>query len=197
MIDININVKTAGAYVLFDGYFVFMFGFGNDHTNNELGIVRLGGHCEINEHSIECIIREIKEESSLDITFFKNKITYYRKNNSIEYEKAITTQEINPILVLNGSDNKYSVMYLTYGHGKLVPQMETQGILLLRKEDVEMICTKNVTLKEYKENGGKFLLAKELPENAVLLPHIQLRFLHDLFELEEDMMENYMKMNKL
>jgi hypothetical protein len=29
MIDIELNTRTAGAYVLYDGYFVFMFGFGS------------------------------------------------------------------------------------------------------------------------------------------------------------------------
>lgn len=83
-------------------------------------------------------------------------------------------------------------MYLAHGHGMPAPKMETQGILFLRKEDIHMICAKDTTFAEYKENGGKFLLARELPESAVLSPHTQIRFLHGLFALEGDLMARYM-----
>ena len=69
--DLERNTSAAGAYVLYDGYFVFMFGFGSNHTEHELGVVRFGGHLEEGETIVQCIEREVKEESSLDITFLK------------------------------------------------------------------------------------------------------------------------------
>ncbi len=65
MVDIEINPRTAGAYVLYNGYFVFMFGFGSNHKDNELGVVRFGEHLEKGETAIECVTREVKEESSI------------------------------------------------------------------------------------------------------------------------------------
>jgi 8-oxo-dGTP pyrophosphatase MutT (NUDIX family) len=63
MVDFELHAKTAGAYVLYDGYFLFMFGFGSNHKDNELGVVRFGGYREKGETSIQCAAREVKEES--------------------------------------------------------------------------------------------------------------------------------------
>lgn len=82
-------------------------------------------------------------------------------------------------------------MYLAYGKGKLVPSMETQGILLLRKEDINLICSKDITFKEYKNNGGKYILANSFPDDAILIPHNQMRFLNKLFTLESELMTDY------
>ena len=191
MIDIEKNTKTAGAYVLYDGYFLFMFGFGSKHRSNELGVVRFGGHREKGETVLQCVVREVKEESSLDITFYNNTCMYVKKDNG-GCEKVEGNQETNPILVLEGQDSSLSATYLTYGKGILAPDMETQGILLLRKEDISMICAGDTTFGAYQESGGKFLLANPLPGDCVLVPHVQLRFLNDLFTLESELMAAYM-----
>ena len=44
-----------------------------------------------------------------------------------------------------------------------------------------------------KENDGKFILARPLPEDAILVPHAQLCFLDTLFALESEMMADFMK----
>ena len=163
------NINTAGAYILYNGYFLFMFGFNADKT--KLGVVRFGGHVEPGETAFECVIREVKEECSLDIEFFRTE----------------------PIFVRQVVDGKLSVMYLTYGKGELRPSMETQGILLLRREDIENICMKNMTFKEYKESGGKYILVDDLPEDYYLFPHVQLHFLHNLFTSESELMYEYTK----
>lgn len=193
MIDFEINARTVGAYVLYDGYFLFMFGFGANHKDSELGVVRFGGHREKGETAIQCVTREVKEESSLDVAFYDNKHIYIEKENGRDYEKIKGNQDNNPILVIKWQDNSISIMYLAYGKGKLVPSMETQGILLLRKEDINLICSKDTTFKEYKDNGGKFILVNPLPEDAVLIPHNQLRFLNKLFTFESELMTNYIK----
>lgn len=193
MDDFEIEAKTAGAYVLYKGYFVFMFGFGSNHKDNELGVVRFGGHREIGETSIQCVTREVKEESSLDVAFYNNKYTYVEKDNGKDYEKVKGNRDINPILVIKRQDNSKSLMYLAYGMGELAPNMETQGILLLRKEDINLICSKDTTFKKYKDYGGKFILVKSLPEDALLIPHSQLHFLNKLFTLESELINNYIK----
>lgn len=191
MIDFETNARTAGAYVLNNGYFVFMFGFGTNHKDNELGVVRFGGHLEKGETAIQCVIREVKEESSLDIDFYDNKYIYIEKDNGKSYEKIKGKEDNNPILVIKWQDNNISIMYLAYGKGKLVPSMETQGILLLRKEDINLICSKDITFKEYKNNGGKYILANSFPDDAILIPHNQMRFLNKLFTLESELMTDY------
>lgn len=193
MIDFEINARTAGAYILYDGYFLFMFGFGTNHKDKELGVVRFGGHREKGETAIQCVTREVKEECLLDVAFYNNKYIYVEKDNGRDYEKIKGNQDINPILVIKWQDNSISIMYLAYGKGKLVPSMETQGILLLRKEDINLICSKDTTFKDYKDYGGKFILVNPLPEDAVLVPHNQLRFLNKLFTLESELMTNYIK----
>jgi len=190
MVNIDKRIYAAGAYVLYDGYFVFMFGLSPKHRNNELGVVRLGGHREKGESAVECAIREVREEASLAIDLYRNPCTYAEKKN--EYVKIKGPQEINPVLVLKYR-NKYSLMYLAHGNGVLRPAMETQGILLLRKEEIAMICPGNTTFGAYKKNGGKFILTRPLPEDATLVPHTQLRFLNTLFALESKMMADFMK----
>ena len=144
-----------------------MFGFNADKT--KLGVVRFGGHVEPGETAVECVIREVKEECSLDLEFFQTE----------------------PIFVRQGVDGKLSVMYLTYGKGELKPNMETQGILLMRREDIENICTKNMKFKDYKESGGKYILVVDLPEEHYLEPHVQLQFLNSLFASESELMKNF------
>jgi len=192
MENFELNIKAAGAYILYENYFVFMFGHGKNHSLNELGIVRFGGHLEKNETPIQCVLREVQEEASLDLTFLDNRITYLNENN-ISRKLIIHRQSPNPIFVINNSDNEFSLMYLTYGKGTLIPKMETQGVIYLRKIDIEMICTKQTTLKEFKKNGGKFSLVKDLSEDSILIPHTQIIFLNDLFTLEKELMDKYME----
>lgn len=192
MLDLELFTHTAGAYVYHNGYFLFMFGFGSNHPKNELGIVRFGGHREKGESAIQCVRREVEEEASLDVTFYNNEYTYVEKSDRQGYEKIQMHHQHKPILILRGENDKLSLMYLTYGHGTLTPKMETQGILFLRKEDIQRICARTTTFWEYKDSGGKFLLVDALPETAVLSPHTQIRFLNDLFSLEKNLMERYM-----
>jgi len=190
MIDIDNRTNTAGAYVLYDGYFVFMFGLSPRHRENELGVVRLGGHREKGESAVQCAIREVREEASLDIDLYRNPCTYIEKKN--RYQKMKGKKEINPILALKYK-SKFSLMYLAHGSGALRPAMETQGILLLHRENIAMICGSKTTFGAYKSNGGKCILAQPLPEEATLVPHTQLHFLHALFDLESEMMAAFMK----
>ena len=193
MIDIGKYTTKAGAYLFYNGYFLFMFGWGDNSKGNKLGVVRFGGHREKNETVVQCVTREIKEETSLDIEFYKNNCVYVEKSDVNDYDRIKGNQENSPILLRIGSDKKYSIMYLAYGKGELKPDMETQGILLLRKEDIVNICSHDITFGEYKELGGKYILAKPLPDNGILTPNIQLDFLNKLFLLEPELISNYTK----
>ncbi|MHB1153782.1 MAG: NUDIX domain-containing protein [Eubacteriales bacterium] len=192
MINIEQHTTKARAYLFYNGYFLFMFGWGIDYKDNKLGVVRFGGHREKGESTVECVIREVREETSLHIDLFNNNIVYTLKNDMTIIEKTVEKEDYAPILVKIGDNSAYSVMYLAYGKGELKPDMETQGILLLRKEDITTICSRDITFSEYKDLGGKYILAKPLPDNGVLSPNIQLRFLSKLFLLEPNLMSKFM-----
>ncbi|WP_372708536.1 hypothetical protein [Bacillus sp. CDB3] len=63
MIDINRNVRTSGAYVLYNNLFIFQVG--PTSKGDTLGVVRLGGHKEYDETAIETAKREVKEEAAM------------------------------------------------------------------------------------------------------------------------------------
>lgn len=50
--DLNKQVNTAGAYILVNDLFVFMVG---PNQENDLCVVRLGGHREHDETALECL----------------------------------------------------------------------------------------------------------------------------------------------
>jgi len=191
MINIEEHTFAAGAYVLYKGYFLFMCGPGKNHAANELGVVRFGGHRENNESAPQCTAREVKEEASLDIAFFDNAVTYLVDGDICNFEKLHLDLAQNPVLAIRDKRGALSVVYLAYGVGELKPAMETQGILLLRREDVAALCAGEITLGGYRARGGKLLLARPLPDGAVLVPHLQLRFLDLLFAMEPTLMRDY------
>ena len=82
-------------------------------------------------------------------------------------------------------------MYLAYGSGVLMPAMETQGVLLLAREDLRALCSGTLTLGSCLERGAIALLAKPLPNSAPLRAAFQAQFLNDLFEREPECMERF------
>lgn len=63
MLDTNKNVRTSGAYVLHKNLFVFQVV--PTKRRDRLGVVRLGGHREGDETSLETAKREVYEEGHL------------------------------------------------------------------------------------------------------------------------------------
>lgn len=51
------NARTSGAYVLYNGLFIFQVG--PTKEGDKLGVVRLGGHREGNETALETAKREV------------------------------------------------------------------------------------------------------------------------------------------
>ena len=158
---------------------------------------------KVGETVIECIQREIKEETSLNCDFFNTNIVYKLDEFSEGYKK-IKHEEINvidsskyPIFISNKKNGELSLMYLLHGIGELKADMETQGILFLRGEDIKEICTKKVTFSDYKNKGGKYLLTEKLgvideyPEDFILIPKTQLLFLNKLFDLEPELIKKF------
>lgn len=55
---------------------LFAFAFGPNRHEGKLGIARFGGHIEANESIVECALREVKEETTLDVLLVSSPITY-------------------------------------------------------------------------------------------------------------------------
>lgn len=190
---INEDIITAGAYLLYKGCFPFMVGYGKDRKNGLLGLVRFGGHRENNEEPTKCVIREVKEETALDIKFFSSPITYIMRAPTDDYEKEKVKFDdiVNPVLIRRGTDNKLSLMYFAYGDGEISPSMETQGILMLTPEDIRKICKRSITLDTFINQGGKALFAETLPGDYIIKPAIQLQFLNNLLIKEPELIEEF------
>jgi 8-oxo-dGTP pyrophosphatase MutT (NUDIX family) len=181
------NFSTAGAFVLYDGLFAFMVGHGAAHRDNELGIVRFGGHREGNETAEKCAIREVKEEATLDIEIFNSSVTYSENSERIDCDIAP-----RPVLI-RGESDRLSIMFLARARGTIKPNMETQGILLLREKNVRLICSGQITLREYLASGGAAVGVEKFSQDCVLVPHFQLLFLNKLLDCERKLMTDFLK----
>ena len=121
MINIEKHARTAGAYVLYGGYFLFMVGHGKNHGKNELGVVRFGGHREKNETLMQCAAREVKEEASLDVAFYNSEAAYFYREDTDMYRRIRLNEAPSPVLAIRWMGGVLSVMYLAYGMGELKP----------------------------------------------------------------------------
>lgn len=176
--DLNKNVVKAGAYVLYEGRFVFMFGF-ND-AKDMLGVVRLGGHREPDETPVQCAIREVREECMLDALPFDSPETF------VEGERALTllSQELifpRPVWVKQQAGaitEKWTIMYLMRAQGTMKPHMETQGLISVNQNSIDLLCTGHASLRTMREYGAVVRMSVPLPEDMPLTPSLQVHFLN-------------------
>lgn len=192
LINISNNVRTAGAYVLWNGRFVFQVGPTKD--GNKLGVVRLGGHRENKETGIETATREVLEEASMIITAISAPTTYYKAKWS-EPATQIKVDDISPVLVIGSHDESLSVMYLAYSDSEPAPSSETSGLLLLSSEEVHFICENKITLREYISRKGVAQIKNQINHDLILEPFPQLLFLSKLLKEDVELMNRFMYKN--
>ncbi|MBH0346419.1 NUDIX hydrolase [Bacillus tropicus] len=182
MIHIDKNVRTSGAYVMYKNLFVFQVG--PTSKRDTLGVVRLGGHIEADETAVETAKREVEEEASIDITILNSSTTYYKESWNAQSKKVKVENEVNPILIIDSPDESLSIMYVAYSKMLPKPSSETNGLLLLSLNDIELICTGKITLNDYINQGGVSILKEKMDNELILQPFPQLMFLSEL--LKED-----------
>ncbi|HEQ3527135.1 MULTISPECIES: NUDIX domain-containing protein [Bacillus] len=182
MIHIDKNVRTSGAYVMYKNLFVFQVG--PTSKGDTLGVVRLGGHKEADETAVETAKREVREEATINITILSSPSTYYKENWNAQSKKIKVENEINPILIIDSPDESLSIMYVAYSKMLPKPSSETNGLLLLSLSDIRLICSKEITLKDYIKQGGIAILKEKMDIDLILQPYPQLMFLAEL--LKED-----------
>ncbi len=143
MIHINRNIRTSEAYVLYKNLFVFQVG--PTSRGDTLGVVRLGGHKENNETAVETAKREVKEEAAIDITILNSPFTFYKKNWNARSKKIKVENEVDPLLIIDSSDETLSIMYIAHSENEPKPSTETNGLLLLAFRDIRLICSREIT----------------------------------------------------
>jgi len=186
----NARVDTAGAYISIDGYYLFAIGI-KPH-NGHIPIVRLGGHREGNETGWRCAVREVYEETNLQIqpllpltTYVSNWDHMEAELQEIEWGTKIE-QEPTPILIVtyHSQDTVHlSLMYLAQADGFPTPSSEVKGLLLLEEDEIHRLCQEPMTLEQHLRRGGKAILNAEFDQTLVLEPFAQLRLLSRILRL--------------
>jgi 8-oxo-dGTP pyrophosphatase MutT (NUDIX family) len=184
------HVRTSGAYVLYNGLFPFQVG--PTRKGDKLGVVRLGGHREGDETAVQTVVREVVEESSMEINIISSPITYYKRDWSHSASKIQTEDEIAPILIKGSDPTSSTAMYLAHSESEPRPSSETNGLLLLTSKDVHLLCKQRITLNDYLKQHGRALFKWELNKNLLLEPFPQLLFLAELLEKEPEFMNRFM-----
>ncbi|GGP11816.1 NUDIX hydrolase [Oceanobacillus neutriphilus] len=181
------NVRTAGAYVLYNGLFVFQVG--PTKNGGKLGVVRLGGHSEAGESPLETAEREVMEEAAMQINLVDSPVTYLL-NNWDETGSIIQPMEkINPILIKGNQEEGFTVMYISFAESKPKPSSESKGILLLSPKEIEFICNHRITLNGLMQQSGQAILTEGFNKELILKPFPQLLFLSKLLKQEPGYMK--------
>ncbi|HDR7556761.1 TPA: NUDIX domain-containing protein, partial [Bacillus mobilis] len=180
MIHIDKNVRTSGAYVMYRNLFVFQVG--PTSKGDTLGVVRLGGHKEADETAVETAKREVKEEASIDVSILNSPTTFYKENWNAQSKKIKIESEVNPLLIIDSQDETLSIMYVAYSKIPPKPSSETNGLLLLSLNDIELICTGKITLNDYINQDGVAILKEKMNKDLVLQPFPQLLFLAEILK---------------
>ncbi len=184
MIDIrDAIVNTAGAYICIGG--LYLFAIGTQPHNGRIPIFRLGGHREEFETGWECAVREVYEETNLQIRPLIPSKTFLADGDHIKTElEEIRWPEpeldISPLLVVTYSREGrtlLSLMYLAPANGLPTPSSEVKGLLLLDIENIHSLCQEPCTLEQYLNSGGRAILAGEFDHSLFLEPFAQLDLL--------------------
>jgi 8-oxo-dGTP pyrophosphatase MutT (NUDIX family) len=187
----NSRVDTAGAYVCIDGLYPFAVGTRLHH--GRIPVYRLGGHREEHETGWQCAVREVYEETSLQIRPLTPQTTYLSDGDHIETElqeirwQRESEKECIPLLVVaycREGGITLSLMYLTQANGFPTPSSEIKGLLLLDRKNIDRLCQEPLTLEQYLISGGKAILNDEFDRELVLEPFAQLRLLSRILRIQ-------------
>ncbi|UZJ77907.1 NUDIX domain-containing protein [Fictibacillus sp. KU28468] len=184
---------TAGIFVFYKGLFPFQIG--PTRKGDQLGVVRLGGHREGNETPIETAVRELHEESGMNVKIIHSPVTYHTPSwNYPEIKvRAQDSQGMGPVLI-KGVNGEYSVMYFGESMDKPVPSSEAKAIVLLKPADIVIICSRTLTFGEYIARNGIVVEREKMDRNLNLVPFPQLRFLSRLLNDEPEWLKGLFNM---
>lgn len=187
------NLKTVGAYILYENTFAFVIG--PDKSGEKLGIMRLGGHIEANESPLQALEREILEEGSIKVNLINSPSTYYKTNWSDNYYYEINNNlnwDIKP-LVIRGDHSSSTAVFLSYAKEEPKPSSEVYGIIFLKENDIKEICSRKLHLRDFIASGGKLIQQKEINYDMEMYAGVHLEFLYRLIEDGNEVVSKYMK----
>lgn len=180
----NGKINTAGAYVCIDG--LYLFALGIKPHNGHIPVVRIGGHQEGNETGWQCALREVLEETNLQIKPRFPRSTYWydgdhlnAEPSRIEWPHAIDHEPAPFLVVAYHRDalTTLSLMYFADAKAIPVPSSEVKGLVLLTETEIHRLCQESITLQEFVETGGKAILNGDFDTSRILEPFAQLRLL--------------------
>lgn len=179
------EIGAAGAFISIDGR--FLFALGAKPHNRKIPVYRLGGHLEPDESGWDCAVREIYEETGLDITPASTPITYFLPNgdnpdSNLEVIKwqHHTSKTPTPYLVVayqRDDTTTLSLMYRAKSNGDPQPAAEVKGLVFLTNDELHRLCQDSLTLGQFLGNGGKAILNHEFDQRMVLEPFLQVKLL--------------------
>ena len=187
------KINTAGAYVCIDGLYLFVIG--NKLHNGHIPVVRIGGHREKNETGWQCAIREVFEETNVQLKPHFQPSTYLFDWDHLETDPTSVQwqpeshQEPAPFLVVTyhrEEQTTLSLMYFGTAEGIPVPSSEVKGLLLLSEPEIHRLCRESMTLREYLDDGGRAILKEEFDTSRVLEPFAQLRLLSRILKSQPE-----------
>jgi hypothetical protein len=155
----------------------FAFAFGPNQYEGKLGIARFGGHMEPNETIRECVIREVKEETNLDVSLISSPITYDMESFVHEAAACKADQSLGATPILKVGHNA-----MFFAKVDKDPEIcsETKGIIFLTSSEIIQICQNEVTYEQFKARGGRSITRVDYPGHLVLQPLGQMQFLAKL-----------------
>jgi hypothetical protein len=93
-------------------------------------------------------------------------------------------------------DNQHgplSLLYLAYSEEEPIPDSETNGILFLKLDDIDLICRELITIDDFINSGGRALFQKELRRDIILKPGVHLKFLSMLIRKHPDLIDRLIR----
>jgi len=179
-----IQIKTVGVYLKINGS--FLFAFGPNQYDGKLGIARFGGHIEEGESIVECVLREVMEETALQVTLISSPVTY--KVDAWDSEVLVEGNEqmdIKPLLRIG-----QNVMFFAQSDSDPKLSGETKGIIFLSEYELIKICSNEISYGEFKSWGGRSISRSEYNNDFILHPLGQMRFLARLIQEQPDLLKN-------
>lgn len=193
MFELNVleGFKTVGSFILYQDTLVFMIG--PDNSGKKLGVVRLGGHIEANESLLQSLRREIMEEGSAKIKLVSSPCSFYKGNwGDINYYEITNNlgMDIKPLIIV-GDKTRSTIVFLSYTLEEPKPSSEACGIIFLRENDIQDICTRRLRLRDFLDNGGKLVQQKQIDYDMEMHAGVHLAFLNRLIEDKNDLVHRY------
>jgi hypothetical protein len=183
IVQVLIQTKTVGVYLKVNG--LFAFAFGPNQNEGKLGIARFGGHIEEGESIVECVLREVKEETALDVTLLSSPVTYKVDSwDSPLLEIDDEENGIRPILRIG-----QNVMFFAQSRHEPTLSNETKGIILLTDSEMIKLCSQPISYGEFKSWGGRRIVRREYSDDFILQPLAQMRFLARLIQERPDLIK--------